>query len=227
MVYDRIIAFNNSITVYRHGDKCIKRYAPPHTPSAVYLEAFNMAKVKQLTSLLVPKVYGVAQSEEYTEIMTEYIEGKTLAQILLSNPCCEQIVDDFIKIQLSVHAHSSPFLNGETPNNQPIDLFACENKVLCHGNFSLENIIQTENGNFYIIGWQNAFFANAEKDCAITYMLLKYQLNDDIAENYLQKYCAIRQIDSKAVTSEREWAINFLITNSIGRRKKYFQNLIK
>ena len=45
-------------------------------------------------------------------IVLEYIEGKTLAQLMRENPDkFDQYLEDFVDLQMQVHAVKSPLLN--------------------------------------------------------------------------------------------------------------------
>lgn len=85
MKLDRIIAVRTSKTVYRDGDKAIKLFDEGYSKSDILNEALNQARVEE-TELNIPKIIEVTRIDNKWAIVSEYIEGKTLAQIMQENP---------------------------------------------------------------------------------------------------------------------------------------------
>ena len=78
----RVIALRNRKTIYRDGDRCVKAFDADYAKSEVIGEALNQAYA-EACGLHVPKVLEVTQVEGKWAIVSEYIKGKTLSQLML------------------------------------------------------------------------------------------------------------------------------------------------
>ena len=81
MKLDRIIAVRNKKTIYRDGTQCIKVFNEDYSKSDVFSEALNRTIIEE-TGLNVPKVLEVTTIDGKWAIVSEYIKGKTLAQLI-------------------------------------------------------------------------------------------------------------------------------------------------
>ena len=206
MKLDRVIAVRTGKTVYRDGDKTIKVFDEDYKKSDVLNEALNQARVEE-TGLNIPKVIEVTKVNGKWAIVTEYIKGKTLAQLMEENPDkFDEYLELFVDLQISVHEKKCPLLNKlKDKMNRKIteaDLDATtryelhtrlegmpkHNKV-CHGDFNPSNIIINEEGVPYIIDWSHATQGNASADVARTYLLFWLKGDIDGAKKYLDLFC--------------------------------------
>ena len=85
MNLDRIIAVRNNKTVYRDGDRCLKVFNEGYSKADVLNEALNQARIEE-TGLNIPKVLEVTVIDGKWTIVSDYIKGKTLAQLMQENP---------------------------------------------------------------------------------------------------------------------------------------------
>jgi tRNA A-37 threonylcarbamoyl transferase component Bud32 len=85
MKLDRVIAVRNCKTVYRDGDRCVKVFHESYSKTDVLNEALNQARVEEL-GLHTPRVLEVTVIDGRWAIVSEYIKGKTLAQLIAENP---------------------------------------------------------------------------------------------------------------------------------------------
>ena len=86
MKLDKVIAKRSNKTIYRDGDRCIKVFNAEYSKADVLNEALNQARIEE-TGLNIPKVLAVTLLEDGKwAIVTEYIEGKTLAQLMQAHP---------------------------------------------------------------------------------------------------------------------------------------------
>ena len=205
MNLERVIAVRNNKTVYRDGDKAIKVFDANFSKSDILNEALNQARVEE-AGIRVPKVLEVSVIDGKWAIVSEYIPGKTLAQLMEENPQDKDAyLEQFVDLQMDVHTHRAPLLNklhdkmkrkiDETGLDATtryelhtrLDSTPHHNKV-CHGDFNPSNIIMSENGP-YILDWSHATQGNASADVARTYLL--FWLNGDIdgAKKYLNLFC--------------------------------------
>lgn len=206
MKLDRVIAVRNSKTVYRDGDLCIKVFDSDYSKADVLNEALNQARVEE-TGLHIPKIIEVATIDGKWAIVSEYIKGKTLAQLMEENPEKKsEYLEQFVDLQIETQSKTCPLLNKlKDKMDRKIgatDLDATtrydlrtrlegmpKHNKLCHGDFNPSNIIISEDGTPYIIDWSHATQGNASADAARTYLL--FWLNGDIegAKEYLNLFC--------------------------------------
>ena len=206
MKLDRVIAVRNNKTIYRDGDRCIKVFSEEYSKADVLNEALNQARIEE-TGLRIPRVLEVTMIDGKWAIVSEYIKGKTLAQLMEENPEeKEMYIRLLVDLQLEVHSKVCPLLNKlKDKMNRKIaqtDLDATtrydlhtrlesmpkHNKV-CHGDFNPSNIIIAEDGTPYILDWSHATQGNASADVARTYLLFSLAQDVEGAELYLNLFC--------------------------------------
>ena len=85
MKLDRVIAVRNNKTIYRDGDRCIKVFNSDYSKADGLNEALNQARIEE-TGLKIPKILEVTMIDGKWAIVSEYIKGKTLAQIMNEDP---------------------------------------------------------------------------------------------------------------------------------------------
>ena len=206
MKLDRVIAVRNNKTIYRDGDRAIKVFGVEYSKADVLNEALNQARIEE-TGLKIPKVLEVTMIDGKWAIVSEFIKGKTLAQLIEEDPDNkDKYIELLVDLQMLAHSKTCPLLNKlKDKMNRKIaatdfdattryDLHTRlegmpkHNKV-CHGDFNPSNIIITESGVPYILDWSHATQGNASADVARTYLL--FWLSGDIsgAEFYLDTFC--------------------------------------
>ena len=206
MKLDRVIAVRNNKTVYRDGDSCVKVFNEDYSKADVLNEALNQARIEE-TGLNIPKIREVTKVDGKWAIVSEYIKGKTLAQLMEEDgDNKDKYIEMLVDLQLEVHAKTCPLLNKlKDKMNGKIsqtDIDATtrydlhtrleampKHKKVCHGDFNPSNIIITENGEAYIIDWSHATQGNASADAARTYLLFWLQGDIDGAKKYLDLFC--------------------------------------
>lgn len=206
MKLDRIIAVRNNKTVYRDGELCMKVFDTNYSKADVLNEALNQARVEE-TGLNIPKIHEVTVIDGKWTIVSDYIKGKTLQQLMDEHPeKKDEYLNLFVDLQLEMHSKSCPLLTKLRDKmnrkisqtdfdattryelHSRLDAMPKHNK-LCHGDFNPSNIIITDDGTPYIIDWSHATQGNASADVARTYLL--FWLNGDIegAKKYLELFC--------------------------------------
>ena len=85
MNLERVIAVRTSKTVYRDGDRAIKLFDAGYSKADVLNEALNQARIEE-TGLNIPKILEVSMYEGKWAIISDYIPGKTLSQLMEENP---------------------------------------------------------------------------------------------------------------------------------------------
>ncbi|MDR0841268.1 MAG: phosphotransferase [Christensenellaceae bacterium] len=206
MQADKIIAVRTSKTVYRDGDHVIKVFDEDYSKADVLNEALNQARVEE-TGLHIPSVLEVAKLEGKWAILSEYIKGKTLQQLMYENPeKQEEYLELFVDIQMEIHSKTAPMLTKLRDKmnrkisqtdfdattryelHMRLDSMPKHSKV-CHGDFNPSNIIIAEDGTPYILDWSHATQGNASADVARTYLLFWLNGNIDGAGKYLELFC--------------------------------------
>lgn len=206
MNLDRIIAVRNKKTVYRDGDRCLKVFNEDFSKADILNEALNQARIEE-TGLHIPKILEVTMVDGKWTIVSEFIKGKTLAQLMQEHPEKKsEYMNLFVDLQLEMHSKTCPMLNklkdkmsrkiSQTDLSATVrydlhtrlEAMPKHNKV-CHGDFNPSNIIIAEDGTPYILDWSHATQGNASADAARTYLL--FWLDGDIAgaEQYLDLFC--------------------------------------
>lgn len=206
MKLDNIIAVRNGKTIYRDGNRAIKVFESGFSKADILNEALNQSRVEE-TGMDIPKILEVTTIDGKWAIVSEFIEGKTLADLMEENPeKREEYLEKFVDIQLDMHSHASLSLNKlKDKMNRKIseaDLDATtryelhtrlegmpKHKKLCHGDFNPSNIIITPNGVPYILDWSHATQGNASADAARTYLLFSLSGDKKLADDYLNLFC--------------------------------------
>lgn len=216
MNLDRIIALRNNKTVYRDGDLCMKVFDASYSKADVLSEALNQARVEE-TGLNIPKVHEVTLMDGKWTIVTDYIKGKTLSQLMLENPeKKDEYLEFFVNLQIEVQSKRCPLLTKlrdkmsrkisqtDFDATTRYELYTRlddmpKHSKLCHGDFNPSNIIISDGGAPYILDWSHATQGNGSADAARTYLL--FWLSGDIngAEKYLDLFCSKSNTEKKYV----------------------------
>lgn len=206
MKLDNVIAVRKAKKVYRDGDKCIKVFDKDYSKADVLNEALNQARIEE-TGLNIPKVLEVTTIDGKWAIVSEFIEGVTLAELMEKNPDkLDEYLNVLVDVQLEIQSKTCPLLNKlKDKMNRKISEANLDattryelhsrlegmpkhNKV-CHGDINPSNIIVTNDGKYYIIDWSHATQGNASADAARTYLLFCLKENEETAKKYLDIFC--------------------------------------
>ncbi len=216
MNLDRIIAVRTNKTVYRDGEYCVKLFDDDFSKVDVLNEALNQARVEE-TGLNVPKIIEVTKIDGKWAIVSEYIQGKTLARLMEENPeKKDEYLEKFVDLQIEVQSKKCPLLTKlRDKMNRKIDLTNLDDSIkyelhtrlegmpkhnkLCHGDFNPSNIIIKDDGTAYFIDWSHATQGNASADVARTYMLFWLAGDIEGAEKYLNLFCQKSGTDKRYV----------------------------
>ena len=193
--------------VYRDGDRIVKVFTPEHGKANVFNEALCQARVEE-SGFEIPKVLEVTQMDGGWAIAVEYVEGKTMEQIMQEDPAnLEKHMEEFVDVQLAMHAKKAPRLTLQKDKfarkiNSLKDVLDATARYelctrldsmpnhtkLCHGDFNPSNVIVSEDGKMWVVDWAHATQGNASGDTAITY--LEFALKDkQMADLYLDIFC--------------------------------------
>ena len=206
MTLDKVIAVRTAKTVYRDGDLCVKVFNEEFSKADVLNEALNQARIEE-TGLNIPKIHEVTKIDGKWAIVSDFIKGKTLQQLMDEEPeKKDEYLNLFVDLQLMVLSKTSPLLNKlKDKMNRKISMAELDattrydlhtrlngmpkhNKV-CHGDFNPSNIIIAEDGTPYIIDWSHATQGNGAADAARTYLLFCLKGETETAKQYLDLFC--------------------------------------
>ena len=187
-----------------------------YSKADVLNEALNQARIEE-TGLNIPKVLEVCTIEGKWAIVSEYIKGKTLSQLMQEHPeKKDEYLRLFVETQLLVQSKTCPLLSRlKDKMNRKIsqaDLDATtrydlhtrlegmpkHNKV-CHGDFRPSNVIISEDGTPYVIDWSHATQGNASADAARTYLCFWLKGDLEAAERDLKLVCELGGTDKRYV----------------------------
>lgn len=216
MKLETIIATRPKKTVYRDGDVVIKLFNEDYSKSDILNEALNQARVEE-TGLAIPKILEITKIDGKWAIISEYVEGPTLEQLMEQNPDkLDEYMDLFVTLQTEIHNKKAPLLTklldkmnrkisqADIDHATKYDLHTIlegmhkHDKVL-HGDFNPSNIIMAPDGQAYILDWAHATQGNASADAARTYLVFNLAGKADLADKYLDLFCAKSGINRRYV----------------------------
>ncbi len=212
MNLDRVIAVRTNKTVYRDGDRCIKVFGADFSKTDVLAEALHQAHM-EVTGLPVPRVLEVTPIDGNWAIVSEYIKGHSLAQIMEREPDrCEAAVMLLADLQARIYKACVCQGLNSLEATLATQLMNCDHLEattryglhrrlremprdprdyhLCHGDFEPSNIMIAEDGTPYILDWSHVTYGQREADIALTYLLLGMRYDSGIADGYLNHICA-------------------------------------
>lgn len=206
MAIDKILAERKDKCIYKDGNYTVKVFDNSYPKADVLNEALNQARVEE-TGLNIPKINAVSVVDGKWAITLDFIEGKTLQQLMDENPDkIDEYLDKFVDLQLEVQSKRAPMLNKlKDKMNRKIsslqDISATiryelhtrldsmpKHTKVCHGDFNPSNIIVQEDGTMYILDWSHATQGNASADAARTYLLFSLH-QPELADKYLNLFC--------------------------------------
>lgn len=213
-----LLSQNATKSVYRDGDKAIKVFCKGFPKAEVLNEALISARVEAIGGINIPSIVEVSVDEDGCwSITKDYIEGKTLKELMDENPDkVDEYLNQMVDLQLMIHSKTCPLLNklkdkmarqiSEIEELNPVNRYDLMTRLdstpkhvkLCHGDFQPNNIIVSNDGTMYVLDWVHATQGNASADVARTYLLLC--LDDETkAEKYMDLFCQKTGTDKRYV----------------------------
>lgn len=190
--------------IFVEDKKVIKLFAESHPKSNILNEALNQARVEEGSNLNVPKLVEVKKIGSRWALISEYIEGKTISQLMKEDPDnFDRYLNLFVDVQLTILSNSVPMLNRikekftrklqnatNIEENTKYELLERLNGMknhtkLCHGDYHPSNVIVRNDGVVYVIDWAHVTQGNASADAARTYLLFSIDNQEQLAEKYL------------------------------------------
>ena len=237
----KIIAVRENKTVFRDGDRCLKVFDETFSKSDVLNEALNQSRVEE-TDLHIPKLREISVIDGKWAIIMDYIEGRTLAELMKENPAKrDEYLELFVNLQIEVHGKSCPLLsklldkmhrkvcltdydaNTRYEMHARLDGMPKHNK-LCHGDFNPSNVIIATDGTPYILDWSHATQGNASADAARSYLLFCLHGENEAAKQYLDLFCA-KSLNDRAMV--QKWLPIVAASQSVKKKEKEREFLAK
>ena len=216
MKLNNVVAQRDSKVIYREDDKAVKVFDAEYSKADVLNEALNQARIEE-TGLNIPKILEVTMIDGKWAIISEYIKGKTLAQLMAEDEENKaKYVEMLVDLQMTVHAATCPQLPKLKDKMSRKIIFTDfdattrydlhtrlesmpKHKKVCHGDFNPSNIVVTDDGQLYILDWSHATQGNASADVARTYLLFCLKGDTETANLYLDLFCTKSKTDKRYV----------------------------
>lgn len=218
MKLDNIIAQRKHKKIYQDGDVCIKVFDEGYSKADVFNEALNQARIEQ-TGLNIPAVREVITIDGKWAIVSDFVKGKTLAQIMQQDSeNKDKYIEYLVELQLDIHSRHCPLLN---KLKDKMNIKICKTDIdatvrydlharleampkhtkVCHGDFNPSNILIAEDETVYIIDWSHASQGNASADAARTYLYFWLKGDVDAAKKYLELFCKKSNTEKQYIQS--------------------------
>ena len=201
------IAKRSTKSVYEDNGKTIKLFVENYSKADILNEALNQARVEEGTDLNIPKLIEVRKINNRWALVSEYIEGTPLNELMKQNPEKEdEYLNLFVDTQLNILSHTVPLLTRmkdkfkrkinefkDLNENSRYELLerleGMKNHTkLCHGDFNPSNVIVKEDGTVFVIDWSHVTQGNASGDAARTYLLFSMEGKTELANKYLELF---------------------------------------
>ena len=192
--------------VTRDKNTVLKIFGPTYKVSAILNEAMNEARAAE-TGLPVAKVIEVLKLRDHWCIRREWVEGKTLADVMASDKKnLMKYLKEFVAIQCEIFSKTSERMGNladkldkqisasPLPKETRYDLHMklqsfARGKALCHGDFNPTNVIITPEGEWRVIDWSHVRLGDPLADVARTYLLFWLAGYVAAAEKYMTLAC--------------------------------------
>lgn len=213
------IAFGNTAKIYLFENKVVKVFNDT-LPDKEGMKEADKQEYAYSCGLHVPKIVNVANFDGKQAIIMEYIQGKTIGDLITNN---QDQIEYYMNLSVEIHqeihqneAHSielmsdklsrqiksAPYLEQKRKSIliEKLNSMTFE-KRLCHGDYHLFNLIKSGE-KVTIIDWVDASAGDFRADVYRTYLLYS-QRSIRLAEMYLHLYCQKSGLSKKEIF---EWA---------------------
>lgn len=208
MELKKLISESEKVRVYESDGKCVKVFKDPNEPKSVVLyEALTHTRVEETGFARIPQFEEITKIDGKWVIIYQHINGKTLEELIRENPSKrDSYLEKMADLQIEINSLHSTKLSRQTDylkrSIDGLDMIDDVKKYelmtrlssmpkhskLCHGDFSPDNIIVSDDGVF-IVDWLKAKQGNASADVAKTYLNFCLKHRTESAEKYLRIYC--------------------------------------
>lgn len=200
------IAHTSKIEVLEQDGVAYKLFDKSFPRTQIFYEAMLQTKAEE-NGIRVPKIYGVEQIDDRLAIVSEYIDGQTVMELMDENPAKtdyylnillntqldinSRVVGDIVKLKHKIEREIK-----RLPYIDDIKRYELETRLasmpkhskLCHGNFGPENVVIDGMDKVVVLDWVASSRGNAGADVAKTYLKLTL-ISTELAERYITLFC--------------------------------------
>lgn len=219
MILGEPIAEGNTAIIYMSDGHVVKVFKD-HLPSTEALKEAKKQKYARSCGIPVPRIIDVLTHEGKPALVMEYIKGRSIGERFTESPDhAERYLKRSVEVQVTMHSFPGDGLESMTEKlanqiasapmiesvqkQKLIDLLKGfqYNPKICHGDFHLYNLIQSES-DITIIDWVDASSGDPRADVYRTY-LLYLQHSQELADLYLRLYCEKSGLEKEEIL---QWA---------------------
>ena len=201
-----VVATTARIEVLALDDVAYKLFHKSYSPYQVYREAMLQTMAAE-AGINVPKIHGVMEIDDRLAILSDFIDGNTVAELMEENPAkrdmylgiladtqldlLSRTANDVRKLSYCIEQEINALTQiDEVKRYELITLLASmpDHDKLCHGNFGPENVIIDGMDKVFILDWTAAARGNAGADMAKSYLKLTLT-STEAAEKYIRLLC--------------------------------------
>ena len=237
MNLDRIIAVRNNKTIYRDGSSLVKVFENGYSQPEIYREAYIQTLMYSI-GLNVPKIKQVKESDGKTVIVSEYIQGRSLLEILHRSPeKCEESAVLLADLQYEISKKKASIrLLKEYINDSLQNITLKENEItqlknmldtfplkdtLIHGELIPQNVIISPDGTPYIIDWEYASQGDISYAHAATCISMLADGNNQMVRYYLDAVYSKYSTASEEIVRWMPLASATLSSGYFGNKRKF------
>lgn len=236
MTLDRIIAVRNDKTVYHDGNYSLKVFRNSVPMSYILMEGFFQSVAAEI-GLPVPAIHTIRQEGGRWTLVSDYIKGESLKRMYIANESeRERYMERFVAEQLEIHEKTfcglpsakvlmqTRLCQANIPQDKKNEILSGMEKLpdgicLCHGDYTLSNVVVTDDDKYYILDWSKAALGSGNYDAAVSYVILGRSLGDETGSLYLKTYC---KASGESVEDIKAWipyvaALRYSTGNSMDR----------
>jgi tRNA A-37 threonylcarbamoyl transferase component Bud32 len=209
MILGKPIASGNTAKIYLYNNRVVKIFRD-HLPETEAIREANKQKFAFSCGLPVPEILEVTKVDGKQAIEMEYVIGKTLGDLYMED---KEKAEDYLKISIEMQQRihkiipdqdaieimndklhrqieAAPLLDKEQKSYLLNKLASMTfEKKLCHGDFHLFNLIQSDD-KVFVIDWVDSSVGDVRADVYRTYLLYS-QFSSSLADTYLRLYCEV------------------------------------
>ena len=172
----------------------------------IYREAMLHCMAEK-AGINVPKIHGVVEVEDRLAIVSDFIEGDTVAELMDEFPAkkdkylslladtqldlLSHTVNDLRKLTHSLEQDIKALTQIDEVKRYELETLLAsmpDHDKLCHGNFGPENVMIDGMDKVFVLDWNAASRGNAGADMAKTYLKFTLTSTED-AEKYVRLLC--------------------------------------
>jgi len=218
-MFGELVGTGAQATVYAKGDYAVKLYREGYPKRNVFGESYIMANLEPM-NFPGPKIYEVLLVNGRYGLRMDRVKGQIMSEALQDPARCKDTLDALVDLQcqlqkkyekvdwlpdLKQRFHESLARNNRLPADRKKELLDIlgglpEGRMFCHCDFHTGNIF-FDGTRYTVIDLLQSCRGDPAADAACSYSAYRL-LNKEVAEYYLDRFCAKSGIPA---TSVRRW----------------------